>query len=78
MVASTSSSGWWEWELGVQQHVGVGGRGEVQLTARREEEDAVNLRPPEGTHEPRLGGASLKSHESSRERERGGRGRAGD
>ena len=39
--------------------MGVGGRGEVQLTARREEEDAVNLRPPEGTHEPRLGGASL-------------------
>ena len=51
--------------------MGVGGRGEVQLTARREEEDAVNLRPPEGTHEPRLGGASLKSHESSREREGG-------
>ena len=57
--------------------MGVGGRGEVQLTARREEEDAVNLRPPEGTHELRLAGASLKSHESSRERE-GGRGRAGD
>ena len=52
--------------------MGVGGRGEVQLTARREE-DAVNLRPPEGTHELRLGGASLrKSHESSREREREG------